>query len=137
MLDSLEALALEELSSAELRAVLARLGERELGGSDAYTVGAVAEATGFAAEEVGAVLASLRGAEFQARFAEVLSQHEARLARLEAGKHPMSNAEIKDYSHDAENFRLDPGAGKAVPHFAVVLAVLIAVAVVVFFVMGR
>ena len=122
----LEALAREELTPAELRALLERIGQAELGGSDAPTVGAVAEATGKAALEVGEMLASLRGEDFRRRFEHVLSNHEGRLRRLEQGKHPMANTEIKDYSHDAANFKLDRAKGKQEPRFNLVLAIIFA-----------
>jgi len=110
----LEALAREELTEAEVRSLLERLGREEFG-SDSPTVGAVAEATGESVQSIGARLAELRGDEFRARFESILNQHESRISRLEQGKHPMSNAQIKDYSHDAANFRLKPEEGKTSP----------------------
>jgi hypothetical protein len=50
----------EQVSDAELKLLLSRLGEREQGGSSQPTVAAVAEATGFSRHEVGQALADLR-----------------------------------------------------------------------------
>lgn len=123
----LEALAREELTPAELRVLLERIGQAELGGSDAPTVAAVAEATGLGTADVGSMLAALRGEDFRRRFEHVLSNHEGRLRRLEQGKHPMANAEIKDYSHDAENFKLKPEEKESTKGFNVILGIIIAV----------
>lgn len=109
---TLEELAAQELTAAELRTLLKRIGKAEFG-SDAPTVGAVAEATGLTAAEVGHLLADLRGASFQARFGTVLNDHEGRIRFIEKKLGGISPSKVKDYSHDAENFKLKPDSKPA------------------------
>lgn len=104
---TLEELAAQELTAAELRNLLERIGKTELG-SDAPTVGAVAEATGLTAAEVGHLLADLRGVSFQERFGNVLNDHEGRIRLIEKKLGGISPSKVKDYSHDAQNFKLKP-----------------------------
>ncbi len=105
---TLEELAAQELTPTELRSLLERIGRQEFGGSDAPTVGAVAETTGLSPLEVGQLLADLRGVAFQERFGALLANHEQRLTFIEQKFTGTVPSKIKDYSRDAENFKLKP-----------------------------
>lgn len=125
---TLEELAAQELTAAELRNLLERIGKTEFG-SDAPTVGAVAEATGLTAAEVGHLLADLRGASFQERFGTVLNDHEGRIRFIEKKLGGISPSKVKDYSHDAENFKLIPET-KPVPVNDIIVAIFCALLVI-------
>ncbi len=78
-----EDLLSEQMSDAEVRTLLERLGSKEFGGSESATVGAVVEATGTDVEIVGRLLAEIRKENFEKRFGLQLKDHGRRIDTLE------------------------------------------------------
>lgn len=75
----------EQMSDAEVRTLLERLGSKEFGGSESATVGAVVEATGADLATVGRLLAEIRKEDFENRFGLQLKDHGRRIETLEHG----------------------------------------------------
>ena len=81
---SLEEIAAEELTPAEVREVLTRLAVSEFGGSDQATVAAVAEVVGTSPLVVGRLLAEIRHRSLDERFGSRLRENETRLGETQA-----------------------------------------------------
>jgi hypothetical protein len=83
----------QEITDAELRELLERLGQEEMGGSGLSRVGDVVEATGASSQVIGRMLADIRKDDWERRFGlrqevvekkvethgRILSDHERRL----------------------------------------------------------
>lgn len=74
----------ERVSNDELHELLERLGQAELGGPEAPTVGAIVEATGASPVEIGRLLGQIRQEQFEKRFSDTFQDHEHRIEKLES-----------------------------------------------------
>ncbi len=99
---NLETLAREELTDAEVREVLERLGAEQMGGSERPTVGAVAEATGTGPEVIGRILGEIRKRDLEARFGTAIDRHEVEIKRLDQQTARLARERAKIYPQDDE-----------------------------------
>ncbi len=74
-----EELLAEEVTDAELREILDRLGQDEFGGSGQSRVGDIVELTGIPPEAIGRILADIRKDEWERRFGLRQDQIESRV----------------------------------------------------------
>lgn len=127
-------LAEEELSTAETRALLDRLAQEELGGSEMSTLKDVAEATGTPVDVLARMLADIRHVPEIKKKLDIheqrLNRHERQLNSSNTTRNSSTYSQYKQYKEWEQQEERDKAAKALVPTFATILVVIIVISLV-------